>query len=181
MTTLLGLGLGLALQTPSASAWWHWYAQNIPYGSAPAPWSYPAGPGFPTFGPSQAQLWDFLAPLAGLGGPQFWQYSSPPYGPMTQWSSTMQSGGLSVQQDQTPAGYRIRVFTGQAGAPMPDIGVQGGVLTIRSQSATGGNGMPMYQSGWAMQSIALPADAQVAAMQMQRGDGVVDIFIPRGR
>jgi hypothetical protein len=33
---------------------------------------------------------------------------------------------------------------------------------------------------YATQSIALPADANVAAMQMQRDDGLVEIFIPRG-
>jgi hypothetical protein len=41
--------------------------------------------------------------------------------------------------------------------------------------------MQMRQSGWMIHSILLPVDANVAAMQMQRGDGVVEIFIPRGR
>jgi HSP20 family molecular chaperone IbpA len=92
-------------------------------------------------------------------------------------------GGLYVQQNEVPAGYQIRVHTGQMGLPVVDISVQGNLLVIRSQSSTtgGGNAMQMNQSGWSNQSISLPADANVAAMQMQRGNGVVEIFIPRGR
>jgi hypothetical protein len=75
------------------------------------------------------------------------------------------------------------VHTGQPGLPVVDISVQGSLLVIRSQSSTtgGGNPMQMNQSGWSNQSISLPADANIAAMQMQRGNGVVEIFIPRGR
>jgi hypothetical protein len=94
----------------------------------------------------------------------------------------MPTGGLYVLQNEVPAGYQIRVRTGQPGLPAVDISVQGGVLMIRSRSSAvgGGNAMQTQQSGWSIHSIFLPADANVAAMQMQRGDGVVEIFIPRG-
>ena len=182
-TALLGLGVGLALQTAPAAAWWQWYSQDMPYGPVPGMWFYQNIPEAPGFGPGQPWLWNYPAPPAGQSGAQFWQYQSTPYGPTTLWSSAMPTTGLHVEQNETPAGYLIRVLTGQPGAPTVDIGVQGGFLTIRSRSLTsaGGNAMQMHQSGWATQSISLPAGANVAAMQMQRGDGVVEIFIPRGR
>jgi hypothetical protein len=182
-TALLGLGLGLAVQTTPAAAWWQWYYQDIPYGPVPVTGFYQTNPWLQGFGPGQSWHWDYLARLAGLAGPPLWQYPTIPYGPTTLWSSTMPTTGLYVEQNETPAGYLIRVLTGQPGAPTVDIGVQGGFLTIRSRAMTsvGGGAMQMHQSGWASQSLALPADANVAAMQMQRGDGVVEIFIPRGR
>ena len=181
-TTLIGLGLGLALHGAPAGAWWQSYYQTIPYG--PTPWAgpYPAAPWIPTFGPDLSALWNFLAPLSGLGRPQFWQYPIMPYGPMNYWSGTIPMSGLFVQQGETPAGYQILVQTGQPGAPTIDIGVQGGVLTIRTQAqqanSGAGNAMQM-QSGWSTRMITLPPDANFAAMQMQRGNGVVEIFIPR--
>ena len=182
-TALLGLGLGLALQAAPAAAWWQTYSQNIPYGPAPGMEAYPTTPWVPNYGPNLSALWDFLAPLTGLGAPQFWQYPNMAYGPPALWSSAMPMGGLYVQQNEVPAGYQIRVHTGQPGLPVVDISVQGGLLVIRSQSSAtgGGNAMQISQSGWSNQSISLPADANVAAMQMQRGNGVVEIFIPRGR
>ena len=183
--TLLGLGLGLALQTAPATAWWQWYSHNIPYGPAPGMWFYQAFPGYPGvpgLWPGQLWLQEHLLSLANQGGPHFWQYQTPPFGTTTLWSATVPMSGLFVEQSQTPAGYQIRVHTGQSGPPMVDISTQGGFLTMRSHSAggVGDGGMQMQQAGWASQSIALPADANVAAMQMQRGDGVVQIFIPRG-
>jgi hypothetical protein len=182
-TTLLGLGLGLALQGGPAAAWWQTYSQTIPYGPTTGMGAYPTTPWVPNYGPNLSALWDFLAPLSGLGAPQFWQYPNLAYGPPALWSAAMPMGGLSVQQNEVPAGYQIRVHTGQPGLPVVDISVQGGLLVIRSQSSAtgGGNAMQMNQSGWSSQSISLPADANVAAMQMQRGNGVVEIFIPRGR
>ena len=182
-TTLLGLGLGLALQAAPAAAWWQTYSQTIPYGPTTGMGAYPTSPWVPNYGPNLSALWDFLAPLTGLGAPQFWQYPNLAYGPPALWSAAMPMGGLYVQQNEVPAGYQIRVHTGQPGLPVVDISVQGGLLVIRSQSSAtgGGNAMQMNQSGWSNQSISLPADANVAAMQMQRGNGVVEIFIPRGR
>ena len=182
-TALLGLGLGLALQAAPAAAWWQTYSQTIPYGPTTGMAAYPTSPWIPNYGPNLSALWDFLAPLSGLGGPQFWQYPNMAYGPTALWSAAMPMGGLYVQQNEVPAGYQIRVQTGQPGLPVVDISVDGSLLVIRSQSSAigGGNAMYMNQSGWSNQSISLPADANVAAMQMQRGNGVVEIFIPRGR
>jgi hypothetical protein len=180
---LFGLGLGLVFQVAPATAWWQWYSQDIPYGPTTGMWSYQTMPGAPGFWPGQSWLWNYPAPLAGLGGPQFWQYSTLPYGSTNLWSSAMPTGGLYVQQNEIPTGYQIRIYTGQPGTPVVDIGVQGGFLTVRSHSTTSapsGTAMQMQQAGWSTQSISLPADANVAAMQMQRGDGVVEIFIPRG-
>lgn len=182
MRTTALLGLGLALQAAPAAAWWQRYSQSIPYGPVTGMGPYPTNPGVPYYGPNLSALWDFLAPLAGRGGPQFWQYPTMAYGPTALWSSAVPTGGLYVQQNEVPAGYQIRVHTGQPGLPAVDISVQGGVLMIRSRSFAvgGGNAMQTQQSGWSIHSIFLPADANVAAMQMQRGDGVVEIFIPRG-
>ncbi len=181
-TAPFALSLGLTLQAAPANAWWQWYSQEIPYGSTPAMWSYRTTPWAPELWPGQAWLWNQLAPLAGQGGPQFWQYQTIPFGPAP-WTYGMPAAGLFVQQSQTPAGYQIRVHTGEPGAPTVDIGVQGGFLTIRRHAATNAADgmMSMHQAGWATQSISLPADANIAAMQMQRSDGLVEIFIPRGR
>ena len=165
-TPLLALGLGLALQAAPTAAWWQWYSQEIPYGPVPAFWLYQNFPNLASVAPGQP-----------------WNYQTMPFGPMTMWTSTMPMSGLYVEQEQTPAGYLIRVRTGESGAPAVDIRAQGGFLTVSRQSAvagSGGPGMQMHQSGFATQSLALPADANVAAMQMQRGDGLVEIFIPRG-
>jgi len=182
-TALLGLGLGLALQAGPATAWWQTYSQSIPYGPVTGIGPYPTNnPWVPYYGPNLSALWESLAPLAGRGGPQFWQYPTMAYGPTGLWSSAVPTAGLYVQQNEVPAGYQIRVHTGQPGLPAVDVSVQGGVLMIRSRTSAvgGGNAMQMQQSGWSSHAIFLPADANVAAMQMQRGDGVVQIFIPRG-
>jgi hypothetical protein len=89
-----------------------------------------------------------------------------------------------VEQNQSPAGHLIRIRTGQPGTPAVEFGVQGGFLTIQSRATAdtkGGMGMPAQQVGWATQWIALAADADVAAMQVHWGDGIVEIFIPRDR
>ena len=185
-TILVGLGLGLALQTGPATAWWQWYSYNSPYGIPPGMWLYqafPGYPGIPGLWPDQLWLQGYLLSLANQGGPHFWQSHTLPGGKTTMWSATVPMSGLFVEQNQIPAGYQIRVHTGQSGPPMVDISVQGGFLTISSRTGGSvgvGGGMQMQQAGSASQSIALPADANVAAMQMQRGDGVVEIFIPRG-
>ncbi len=123
-TALLGLGLGLALQAAPAAAWWQTYSQTIPYGPTTGMAAYPTSPWIPNYGPNLSALWDFLAPLSGLGGPQFWQYPNMAYGPTALWSAAMPMGGLYVQQNEVPAGYQIRVQTGQPGLPVVDISVQ---------------------------------------------------------
>lgn len=178
------LGLGLALQTAAAAAWMQWYTQDASYAPVPRMWFYQNIPEVPTFGPGHPWQGHYLAPLHGWGGPQFWQYQSVPLGTTTLWSSTMRTGGLYVQQNETPTGYVIHAYTGRPGAPAVDISAQGGFLTIRSHSMAdaGGGGVPMQmqRDGWTAQWISLPGDANVAAMRIQRGDGVVGIFIPRG-
>jgi hypothetical protein len=182
-TTLLGLGLGLALQATPAAAWWQTYSQNIPFGPTTSMGPYPTNPWIPNYGPNLSALRDFLAPLTSLDGPQVWQYPNLSYGPTAMWSGFASMGGLYIEQGEVPAGYQIRVHTGQPGLPAVDISVQGSLLVIRSQTSAsgGGNAMQMGQSGWSNQSISLPADANVSAMQMERGIGGVQIFIPRRR
>lgn len=179
----LGLGLGLALQAPPAAAWWQTYSQTVPYGPTTGWRAYPANPWVQNYGPNLSALWDFLAPLTGLGGPQYWLYPNMAYGPSAMWYGAMPMSGLYIQQAEFPVGYQIRVHTGQPGIPAVDIGVEGGFLVIRRQTAVtgGGNAMQMIQSGWSNQSIFLPADANISAMQIERGNGMVDIFIPRVR
>jgi hypothetical protein len=181
-TGILGLGLGLALQAAPVAAWWQTYSHSIPYGPTTGWSNYPANPWVQNYGPNLSALWDFLAPLSHLGA-QDWQYPNMAYGPPAMWFGAMPMSGLHVQQAEVPAGYQIRVYTGKPGLPAVDIGVQGGLLVIRSQSSAtgGGDATQMSQTGWSNQSISLPADANVLAMQMARGNGVVEIFIPRIR
>ena len=184
-TALLGLGLGLALQTATPdAAWWEWCSRDTPSAPAPWMWYYQTEPRVP--GLVRGQPWAPAYPATPVGhyGAQFWQYQRGPFGPVAAWSSTMPTADLYVEQNQSPAGYQIRVRTGQPGTPAVDIDVQGGFLTIQSRSVagnTGGAGMNMQQDGWATRWVALATDANVAAMQVQWGDGVVEIFIPRDR
>ena len=167
-TSLLGLGLWLTLQATPAAAWWQWFYQTNPW-----------APGL-TWG--QPWAWGYPAPPMGQNGVQFWQYQSMPFGPINAGPSTMSTAGLHIEQNQSPAGYLIRVRTGQPGTPAVNIDVQGGFLMIQSGSSagtTGGTGVQMQQFGWASQWISLPADANAAAMRVQWGDGVVEIFFPR--
>ena len=183
-TALLGLGLGLAIQSASATAWTQWYSQGMPYAPAPNIWFYQYIPTAPAFGPAQPWRWLYQTPTADPGGLQFWQFQSTPYQPTTIWSSTMSASGLYLEQNETPVGYMIRVRTGQNPAPAVDISVQDGFLMIRNRSVTGpGGGIPlqMRQTSWTTQWISLPEDANVAAMKIKPGAGVVDIFIPRFR
>ncbi len=171
--------MGLALQTAAPdAAWWDWCSQEAPASPAHWMWYYQTNPG--ALGLARGRPWsaDYLAPPFGQYGTQFWQYQEIP------WSSTRPSAGLFVEQSQSPAGYLIRVRTGQPGTPALDIGVEGGVLMIQSRSmagASGGASMQMQQVGWATQWVSLAFDADVAAMQVQWGDGIVEIFIPRRR
>jgi hypothetical protein len=83
--------------------------------------------------------------------------------------------GLYVEQAQSPAGYQVRVYSGQPAAQDIRIGAEGGALVVRRVSAGWGG----QQAGWMTQWVALPADANLAAMRMRRGNGVLEIFIPR--
>ena len=87
-----------------------------------------------------------------------------------------------MEQTETPLGYYARVNTGQQSLCEVDVNVAGNELVIRSRSAVD-TGMPlqMQQAGWRTQQLSLPANTGLAAMRMQRGDGVVEIFIPRVR
>ena len=101
------------------------------------------------------------------------------------WSSTIPTAGLYVEQSQSPAGYNVRVYSGHPTAEDVTITVEGGALVIRrgssASSSLSGGSMQTFRTGWSTQLVALPADANVAAMRMQRGNGVLDIFIPRAR
>ena len=90
--------------------------------------------------------------------------------------------GLFVEQSQSPAGYSIRVHSGQQGAQDIAIRIEGSALIIRRHSAACAVGTPlqMQQAGWTTQLIALPADANVTATRIARRLDGIDIFIPRG-
>lgn len=185
--TALSLGFGLALgwqATFPAAAWWQAYPESAPRPPVPGARLNQTGPGFPDM--TRGQAWTFGNPAAptGPGALQFWHYQAMPFGPWYAWSSTMPTTGLSVEQSQSPAGYLIRVRTGRGATPAIDLDVEGGFLKIQSRSMTGtgaAGGMQMQQVGWSTQWISLAADADVPAMQVQWGDGVVEIFIPRRR
>lgn len=168
MTFLSALGLGLAVQAAPAVAWTQWYTQNAPYASVPGMWFYQHIPTGPIFGPGQSWQWNY--PALPVNGPGFWQYQATPFGSNSLWSASMPTSGLYVEQNETPAGYMIRIRHAPAGLPSIEVDAAGRSLTISSRSMT----------GWSTQSISLPGDANVAGMQKQTGDGVVVIFIPRG-
>lgn len=179
-TVLFALGLGLAIQAAPAAAWMQWYSQHIPYAPMPGMWFYQHIPGIPSFSPGQAWLWQYQLPAAGLGSPQLQQYPYTPSGPTTTWYSTTSTSGITLEQNETPAGYMIRLLTASTGVPAVDITAQGGFLIIRSGSAAGAGGdMPIRQTGWTTQWISLPVDADIATTRMQQGNGIIEIFIPR--
>ena len=163
----LSLGAGLALQAAPAGAWWQWYQQEVPYAPVPAFWFYQNIPQVPAFGQTQPWLWYYQTP--GAGSASMWTIPGP-------------LSSLHVEQTQTPLGYYVRVNTGQQGLREVDVNVAGNVLVIRSRSVVD-TGIPlqMQQAGWMTQWLSLPADTDLAAMRMQRGDGVIEIFIPRIR
>ena len=179
----LGFALALGLQAASpAAAWWPGYPVNVPHPPAPGAGPNQLRPGVPDMARAQPWAFGYPAAPAGQDAVQFWHYQAMPFGPWYAWSSTMPTSGLYVEQSQSPAGYLIRVRTGQGATPAIDLDVEGGFLKIQSRSFAGagaGAGMQMQQAGWSTQWISLAADADVTAMQVQWGDGVVQIFIPR--
>jgi hypothetical protein len=199
VSALVGLGMGIAFQAAPAAAWMQWYYQDIPQGAVPGFWYFQSIPDHPTWvqpnfwfyrsipqAPTFGGPWSdpYRSPTPGQAQPFFYQYQTFPMGASTMWSSAIPMSRLFVEQSQSPAGYRIRVYSGQPLAGDVNISIEGGALIIRqSSSASTAVGSPVqtYQSGWSSQLVALPADANVAAMQMQRGNGMVEIFIPRFR
>ncbi len=161
------IALGVLIPTASATAWWQWLHQDLPYAPGPGLWLYqniPQGSA-----PGQMQPW-------------FWRSQSMPTGPTGIWSSTMPMSSLFVEQSHTPLGYAIRVRTGHPGTQDIDIGLEGHALVIKKRAmAQNAPGIPMQmqQSGWSTQWVSLPADANVSALRISRGNGVVEIFVPR--
>jgi hypothetical protein len=179
---LLGLGIGFAFEANPAAAWMQWYRQDVPFGPAPGFWLYQNIPQGPTLG--LPLLWFYQTPALVQGQPLFWQYQSFPQGLTTMWSSTIPTSGLYVEQFQSPVGYSVRVYTGHPTAEDVGITVEGGALVIRRIPSTETHSrgpMQAFHSSWSTQFVALPADANIAAMRMQRGNGMVGIFIPRAR
>jgi len=163
------IALGVLVPTASATAWWQWFHQDIPFAPVPGMWFYQNAP--QSVAPGQTQPW-------------FWHYQTPPAGPATMWSSMMPVNSLFVEQSHSPLGYTIRVRTGQPGTTDIEVGMEGHALVIKKrqlQQGTPGSPLQMQQAGWSTQWVSLPADANVSAMRMSRGNGLVEIFVPRAR
>lgn len=167
--TVAAIALGVLIPATSATAWWQWFQQDIPYGPVPGMWFYQNMP---------------QATAPGQTGPVFWHYQSPPARPPTMWSSMMPMSSLFVEQSASPLGYIIRVHTGNRTTTDIEIGVEGHALVIKKrqvQQIGPGAPMQMQQAGWSTQWVSLPADANISSMRMSRGNGVVEIFVPRAR
>jgi hypothetical protein len=163
------IALGVLFPAASATAWWQWYHQDIPY----APWS--------------GMWWFQNAPQGVVPGrmqPWSWQYQSVPDGPTSMWSSTTPISSLFVAQSHTPMGYRIRVHTGRPGTQDIEVGLEGHALVIKKREmshTSPGTPIQIQQTGWSTQWVSLPADANVTALRITRGNGLVEIFVPRVR
>lgn len=161
------IAFGLLFPVTPATAWWHWYYQDIPYLPVPGMWFYQNLPQAPAFGQSQPRLWNFQAV---------------PSGSTSMWASTFPMSTLFVEQSQSQAGYSIRVYTGQPGTQDIEIGLEGRALFIRRSEhsrAFPGARLPIQQSEWTTQWVSLPADANLGALRMSRGSGLIEIFVPR--
>lgn len=163
------LALGVLFPATSAVAWWQWFHQDVPNGPKPGIWFYQ---NIPTMtAPGQIQPW-------------FWHYQSVPTGPTTIWSSPMPMDSLFVEQSHSPQGVTIRVRSGYPGTQEINVGVEGHILVIKKRQIAQiepGARMQIPHSGWSTQWMSLPADANVAALRISRGDGLVEIFVPRVR
>jgi len=167
--TVAAIALGVLIPATSATAWWQWYHQDIPFAPVPGMWFYQNVP--QSTAPTQI-------------GPLFWQYQSPPAGLPTMWSSMMPMSSLFVEQAASPLGYSIRARTANPSTTDIEIGVEGHALVIKKrqmQQNAPGAPMQMQQAGWSTQWVSLPADANISSMRMSRGNGVVEIFVPRAR
>lgn len=163
------IALGLFFPAASASAWWQWFHQHIPCSPGPGIWFYQEIP----HGAAPTRL-----------RPQTQRFQSFSTGPTSTWSTAMPMSSLFLEQLHTPMGYTIRVRTGNPGAQDLEIGLEGHALVIKKRDMTQtALGMPiqMQQSGWSTQWVSLPADANLAALRMARGNGMVEIFVPRTR
>lgn len=177
------VGVGLLLQTTSATAWLQWYQLPIPFGPPLGMWFSQNIPQGPATGVAPGFWFYQNAPaVSGQTQPGFWYQQSVPGGTASGWSFSGSMSGLFVEQSQSPAGYSIRVHSGQQGTQDIDIRIEGGALIISRHSAAGTAGTPMqmHQAGWTTRLIALAADANVAAMRVARRIDGIDIFIPRG-
>lgn len=163
------VALGVLFPAASATAWWQWFHQDIPNGPARGIWFYQNVPHVAA--PGQIQPW-------------FWHFQSVPTGPTTTWSSPMPTNSLFVEQSHSPMGYTVRVRTGYPGTRDIEVGVEGHALVIKRREMTQtapGMPMQMQHSGWSTQWVSLPADANIAALRMSRGNSLVEIFVPRVR
>jgi hypothetical protein len=179
---LLGLAIGLAPQATPAAAWMQRNHHYFPIASPPAFWLYQQTAHGPNL--SVPQLRFCQTPASAQVQPVSWQYQWFPQGLASMWTTTLPMTGLYVEQSQSPFGYSVRVSTGHHAAEDVSITVEGGALVIRRSLADGthaGGPKQTIRSSWFTQLVALPADANFAAMQMQRGNGIVDIYIPRVR
>jgi hypothetical protein len=107
-----------------------------------------------------------------------------PYGAMQSnwWFMPNSLSGVFVAQGQSPAGYHIRVYAPHGSSGSLTIGVEAGVVVVRSGAQTASAGpFPSAQSTWSAQWLRLPADANLAAMRMSRNAAGVEIFVPRSQ
>lgn len=163
------MALGVLIPASSATAWWQWFHQDIPYAPVPGMWFYQKVPQTPSVG--QMQPW-------------FWNYQSIPGAPANMWSSFMPTSSLFVEQSASPLGYNVRVHTGNSATTDIEVGVEGHALVIKKRQMQGvvpGAPMQMQQAGWSTQWVSLPADANISSIRMSRGKGLVEIFVPRAR
>ncbi len=134
----LAIAVGLLFPATSATAWWQWYSQSIPYSPVPEMWFYHNVP----------------------------------------------MSGLFVEQSQSPAGYSVRIRTGQTGLQDIEVGLEGRILVIKQREASRtAAGVPMWmqKSGWTTRWVSLPEDANVGALRMLRNGDLIEIFVPRVR
>ena len=161
------IALGLFFPATSAIAWWQWFHQDVPYAPGPGFWFYQMIPQVAAPGRAARQ------------GQQFQSFTT---GPAGIWSTSIPMSSLFVEQTPSPMGYTVRVYTDYPRTQDIEIGVEGRTLVIKKREmARIPPGMPMQmrQTGWSTQWVSLPADANVAALRMSRGNGIVEVFIPR--
>lgn len=166
----VALATGLISQSAPAAAWYQWYRQDIPFAPVPDSWFYR---GVPYESPGVAN------PIFGQVSPWFWFYQPALH---HWWTMPNVSGGTYVEQSQSPSGYHIRVYVSGGRSGNLQISVEAGAIIVRSSEGVAASGQfQMQQSGWSTRWLALPADANLAAMRLSRGEDGVEIFVPRFR
>jgi len=160
------LATGLAVQSAPTAAWYQWYYQDMPVGPIPGLWNYQNVPyQVPGTNPFLGQT------------PPWLQFYRPDL--FRWWTMPSMSSGISVEQDQSPLGYHIRVYVPGGHSDNLRIGLESGAIVISSSEQAAAH-RPL-QMGWSSQWVTLPADANLAAMKMSRGEAGVEIFVPRLR